>query len=129
VTDNTITPEEVASRVVDTLFDEIISDHPLTRYLLEIAVGEIARDTLKKQELRERVPLKIRFACYKRDMFTCQYCGAKEQLTLDHVVPRASGGSSAMTNLVTCCWPCNIGKGSEPLGEELEAEILGRIAA
>ncbi len=32
---------------------------------------------------------------FKRDHFTCQYCGAQpgtDELTLDHVVPRAQGG-------------------------------------
>ena len=34
---------------------------------------------------------------YKRDRYTCQYCGKQpnvDELTLDHVIPRAQGGES-----------------------------------
>ena len=47
---------------------------------------------------------------FKRDRFTCQYCGAQpgtEELTIDHVVPRAQGGTSAWTNCVLACLTCN----------------------
>lgn len=49
---------------------------------------------------------------FKRDQFCCQYCGRNKDLTLDHVVPRAKGGKSAWTNLVTACKRCNSEKGS-----------------
>ena len=29
---------------------------------------------------------------YKRDDNTCQYCGAKTRLTIDHIIPRCRGG-------------------------------------
>lgn len=47
---------------------------------------------------------------FKRDKFTCQYCGVQpgsEELTLDHVVPRAQGGQSLWTNCVLACLECN----------------------
>ncbi len=47
---------------------------------------------------------------FKRDRFTCQYCGAQpgsEELTLDHVVPRAQGGESRWDNCVLACLACN----------------------
>ena len=47
---------------------------------------------------------------FKRDRFTCQYCGAQpgsEELTLDHVVPRALGGESCWENCVLACLACN----------------------
>lgn len=43
----------------------------------------------------------------KRDRYTCQYCGAKSQLTLDHVIPKSRGGEDTWGNLVTSCNPCN----------------------
>lgn len=47
-----------------------------------------------------------------RDDHTCQYCGARgRRLTVDHVVPRSRGGSSAWTNVVACCNRCNEYKG------------------
>ena len=47
---------------------------------------------------------------FKRDHYTCQYCGAQpgiEELTLDHVVPRAQGGQSRWDNCVLACMACN----------------------
>ena len=47
---------------------------------------------------------------FKRDHFTCQYCGAQpgsEELTVDHVVPRAQGGPSRWENCVLACVACN----------------------
>lgn len=50
-----------------------------------------------------------------RDNFTCQYCGAtpaQHLLTLDHVVPRASGGKMSWENVVAACKSCNHTKGN-----------------
>jgi 5-methylcytosine-specific restriction endonuclease McrA len=47
---------------------------------------------------------------FKRDHNTCQYCGVQpgsEELTIDHVVPRAQGGVSSWTNCVLACMACN----------------------
>lgn len=48
---------------------------------------------------------------FKRDAFSCQYCGAVKDLTLDHVTPRSKGGRSSWNNLVTACKRCNTKKG------------------
>ncbi|MEE8302056.1 MAG: HNH endonuclease [Candidatus Tectomicrobia bacterium] len=55
---------------------------------------------------------------YARDRYECQYCGANpppSELTYDHVVPRALGGQTDWTNIVTCCIPCNRRKGGKPI--------------
>jgi 5-methylcytosine-specific restriction endonuclease McrA len=47
---------------------------------------------------------------FKRDHYTCQYCGAQpgsEELTIDHVVPRSQGGTSTWDNCVLSCLSCN----------------------
>ncbi len=47
---------------------------------------------------------------FKRDHFTCQYCGCQpkpDELTIDHVVPRARGGESTWENCVLACLRCN----------------------
>lgn len=51
---------------------------------------------------------------YVRDRFRCQYCGSvpgREQLTIDHVVPRSKGGRSTWNNVVVACISCNSSKG------------------
>ena len=53
---------------------------------------------------------------FVRDNFTCQYCSEvfpRNQLTLDHVLPRKYGGREEFTNLTTCCSPCNSKRGHD----------------
>jgi len=48
---------------------------------------------------------------FKRDGNQCVYCGHTDNLTLDHIIPRAKGGRSTWDNLVTACQRCNSQKG------------------
>lgn len=48
----------------------------------------------------------------KRDRHTCQYCGVRSDLTLDHVMPKSRGGKDTWENLVTACNKCNVKKGN-----------------
>lgn len=69
-----------------------------------------------------RVPIgsKLRFEVFKRDKFTCQYCGAKAPdvlLQVDHIHPVAGGGGNDILNLITSCQSCNGGKGAVPLSD------------
>ena len=51
-----------------------------------------------------------------RDNFTCQYCNDRpKELTIDHVVPKTSGGLTVWTNVVACCKRCNSAKGDKTL--------------
>ncbi|KAG8472803.1 hypothetical protein CXB51_034686 [Gossypium anomalum] len=52
-----------------------------------------------------------------RDNFTCQYCSARDNLTIDHVLPVARGGEWKWENLVTACAKCNSKKGQKTLEE------------
>ncbi len=48
-----------------------------------------------------------------RDKMECQYCGKRfpaSELTFDHVIPRAKGGRTIWTNILSCCSPCNAKK-------------------
>ena len=58
---------------------------------------------------------------FRRDEYTCQYCGYQsnnpKKLTIDHVHPRSRGGGTQWTNLVTACPSCNIKKGNKLLKE------------
>lgn len=48
---------------------------------------------------------------YKRDGYSCVYCDSRDNLTLDHVIPRSKGGRDSWHNLVTACQRCNTEKG------------------
>ena len=56
-----------------------------------------------------------RFNLFLRDEFTCQYCGAKGEMTFDHVIPRSRGGRTTWQNVVAACGSCNLRKGSKTL--------------
>lgn len=67
-----------------------------------------------------RVPLskRVRFKIFKRDDFTCQYCGQKPPsvtLEVDHIIAVIEGGKNDEHNLLTACFDCNRGKGRESL--------------
>ena len=52
--------------------------------------------------------------------YTCVYCGAKDvPLQMEHVVPKARGGSNRTSNLVLACKKCNQKKGSKSIDEFL----------
>src|SRR5438132_12585212 len=54
-----------------------------------------------------------RRAVFARDSWTCQYCGSRSNLTVDHVIPRSKGGASSWENIVASCAPCNRRKGDQ----------------
>jgi 5-methylcytosine-specific restriction endonuclease McrA len=56
-----------------------------------------------------------RRAVFARDGWECQYCGARSNLTVDHVVPRSKGGVTDWENIVASCAPCNRRKGDAML--------------
>jgi 5-methylcytosine-specific restriction endonuclease McrA len=91
---------------------------------------------IRSQRLRLRVPEVVTLTRYdrvpahsvtfsrrnifKRDHFTCQYCGKQpgsEELTIDHVLPRAHGGTSTWENCVLACMVCNHRKADRTPGQ------------
>ncbi len=86
--------------------------------------------TVRSQRMEVRIPSVVvlkdyvkprrrvaftRFNLFLRDEFTCQYCGARHDLTFDHVLPRALGGVTSWENVVAACAACNLKKGSKTL--------------
>ena len=76
---------------------------------------EIRRGTHPPTVIRLRQYVKIPFRqlpltrrnLFQRDHHTCQYCGSsKDQLSMDHVVPRSRGGSDTWENVTTACLSC-----------------------
>jgi hypothetical protein len=69
---------------------------------------------MKNKPKRKSLSKKLRFEVFKRDSFTCQYCGQMPPtvvLEIDHIVPVVSGGENEIENLITSCFDCNRGKG------------------
>lgn len=81
----------------------------------------------------------MRFEIFKRDKFSCQYCGSTPPdalLECDHIVPKCEGGGDEYTNLITACFDCNRGKGGRKLDEDstesvqkMQLEKIAQLAA
>lgn len=69
---------------------------------------------------RKSLSLRVRFGIFKRDLFTCQYCGKTPPSTVlevDHLMPVSKGGDNSEDNLITSCFECNRGKYNIELSE------------
>jgi 5-methylcytosine-specific restriction endonuclease McrA len=61
---------------------------------------------------------------------SCAYCSARDvPLNIDHVHPRAHGGSNRISNLLIACVPCNQAKGDQRIDDFLSGRpaLLVRI--
>ncbi len=68
---------------------------------------------------------KLRAQVFRRDDYTCRYCGARtKRPACDHVIPVTRGGRNELSNLVTACRPCNSSK-----RDKLPQEWLGGALA
>lgn len=70
---------------------------------------------------RKAIPKSVRFEVFKRDKFTCQYCGAKApdvMLECDHITPHSLTQDNSILNLVTACHACNNGKSDKVLSDD-----------
>ncbi len=99
-------------------FDTQIMENP------EIAGVEYQQGTLAGYETREYLLEK-----WKR---TCAYCGASDvPLQIEHIHPRAHGGTNRISNLTLACEACNIKKGTQDITVFLakKPDVLKRILA
>ena len=74
-----------------------------------------------------------RHAIYLRDGMRCVYCGCDlhdahpQDITLDHIICRADGGSHDASNLVTCCRTCNCSRQDKPLRTWASAAVRADV--
>ena len=92
--------------------------HQAARYLRDREVRAVSFSmrlpsviSLKEYVPAERRPAFTRFNVFLRDRFCCQYCGSRDDLTFDHLLPRSRGGQTTWINVVAACSPCNLLKG------------------
>jgi 5-methylcytosine-specific restriction endonuclease McrA len=82
-----------------------------------LQITEHIRLTGGTPERRWKIPPVSRREVFRRDNYTCQYCGSTKRLTLDHVIPRSKNGQHSWDNVVTACEQCNSKKGDRLLHE------------
>ncbi|GBG67468.1 hypothetical protein CBR_g603 [Chara braunii] len=81
------------------------------------AVLKVNRFVAPKASRRKIKPIASRSNILLRDQYKCQYCGARENLTIDHVLATSRGGKWSWENLVTACQRCNTRKGDKTPAE------------
>ena len=70
---------------------------------------------------RKSIGNKLRFEVFKRDSFTCKWCGKSSPdvvLNVDHIEPVSKGGTNDILNLITSCFECNSGKSNRLLSDD-----------
>jgi len=72
-----------------------------------------SKRTKKSSNGKNKSPVSkgIRERVFERDKNKCLLCGTTKNLTIDHIKPRAMGGSNKIDNLQTLCRYCNLTKG------------------
>jgi hypothetical protein len=77
---------------------------------------KIVTENKPSKILRVEPSIRTRFLVFKRDQFTCVFCGRSGlgvRLEVDHKIPLSKGGSNRIENLQTLCFECNRGKGND----------------
>jgi 5-methylcytosine-specific restriction endonuclease McrA len=101
--------------------DTYIARSPLNQKYCSKECREANFDSRNREKMAEDIRngtgknwLKVRFMVFRRDNFTCQYCGHTVRdgikLNIDHINPKSNCGQYAIDNLITACFDCNQGK-------------------
>lgn len=77
----------------------------------------ILDDDLRPEPKPKKVPKKknqfkyqyvqVRPLILERDSYTCQKCGSKDYLEVNHIIPKSKGGTNDTNNLITLCDLCH----------------------
>ena len=115
---------DVSQQMIEVDADEFICS-PSVKIRIPRVIVLLFYDKLPRREVRFS-----RKNIFERDNYTCQYCGVsppnekraikwieKNQLNLDHVVPRSRGGKTTWSNIVCACFKCNSKKGDRLVSE------------
>lgn len=100
-----IFPDQFADQI-----KEVLHEAGIDVFGLDLATdrGKIQKRIRQKKSLE-----KVRWKVWERDDFTCQKCGSRRNLHVDHIFPESKGGKTILKNLQTLCANCNIKKGSK----------------
>ena len=97
-----VTVEKYSGRVLRTVREDI-------------AVPLILRLVYLVRQIYRKAVTWSRKNVMVRDGFKCVYCGTRNNLNIDHVVPQSKGGANNFENTVTSCVTCNSRKGDKTL--------------
>lgn len=112
---NDIRAETLLSKPVESTLDymHVTRQEPPAVPLRDITGIEVQEQPERRHKVA--IPADLRWEIWERDNFTCQHCGARRHLTIDHIYPEVRGGDLSPENLQTLCRPCNSRKSAKVL--------------
>lgn len=85
---------------------------PVLQPSVPVEKPDYVQHSRRKRLPKTPIPAALRWLVWERDNFTCQHCGSRKHLSVDHVIPESKGGMMVIANLQTLCTPCNSKKGA-----------------
>ena len=130
-------PPSVESRVVNTesVIRRLAARCPITSATVELVkfdLQSMVNPEISGVEYQqgELAGYEVREYLLEKWQRTCAYCGAQNvPLQVEHIHPRAAGGSDRVSNLTLACQPCNQKKGSQSVDQFLQCQpdVLRKI--
>lgn len=104
------------------LYDKFIKWACLERMHFEPDIDDEVNDFLllrkRLSETNVKEWYKLVIKVFKRDNYTCSYCGqVGGKLEADHILPFSKGGDDTLENLTTSCQKCNRQKRDKTVSE------------
>lgn len=87
-------------------------DQDAVNSILSRLTDAIKRFHPKPETHKANISESLRWSVWERDNFTCQLCGSRRYLSVDHITPESKGGTLEIGNLQTLCRSCNSKKGA-----------------
>ncbi len=83
--------------------------------------GKLQKVILRKSQ--RQIDTVIQWNVFRRDNYTCQYCGRNDvPLTIDHVIRWENMGQTHEDNLISACGKCNKTRGNMEFEDWLESD-------
>lgn len=101
----------ICERCADTIMN--LEHHRRTRQYITWPNPEPERPAHRRRPIRPSTRRRV----HERDFYACRYCGARQDLVIDHVIPVNKGGTNTVDNLVTACQACNLRKRDKSIEE------------
>lgn len=122
-------PEHDIQRLTLPEWEKVLRQLDLveTEVLEQAEDGKMAKKIVRK--CQRAIEGHVSWAVYKRDNYTCRYCGKTGiPLSVDHVDLWEHGGASVELNLITACKKCNRTRGNMPYEEWLKSDEYGQCS-
>ena len=98
-----------------------------TEILAKAKDGKLYKAVIRK--CQRQANQNVSWAVYRRDMFSCRYCGNDQvPLTVDHLITWEDGGPWTEDNLVASCKKCNKIRGNLPYAEWLRHDYYRKVS-